>query len=405
MNTFLEINLYIVLFYLIYKLLLQKNLLPSTKRFILLSIPLLSLGVFWLKNMFIVHQIVVETPVFVLETFTVGQQAAESIHQNYISLNLLYWIGAALSLAFLTYKLIKTLWIFRSGKSLKEHKHIITSNLSDENFSFFHFIHLNPSMSEKECDMVLQHEKYHIKQWHSLDILYYEICKVVFWFNPFVYLLKNELECVHEEEVDLKMHQAHGEHYIHSMLSINLNTKADYFSISNQFLNPKFNLKTRINMMKTKRKHYRLLLLTIPALALMLGGISCKNDSNTVVPVTEDVKRKTVENDSIYEIVDRQAEYPGGFDQLYAYLGSELKYPEELADNSVEGKVYVQFVIEKNGMLSNVEVLNKGKTHIALENEAMRVISEMNDWLPAEHEGKNVRSKFVLPVNFKFSEK
>lgn len=101
------------------------------------------------------------------------------------------------------------------------------------------------------------------------------------------------------------------------------------------------------------------------------------------------------------EIIDfpqDPAEYPGGMAALYEYLGKSIKYPELARENGIEGKVYIQFIIEKDGSITDVGVL-KGR-HKSLDAEATRVVNAMPKWKPGKMGNKNVRVRFTLPINF-----
>ncbi|MFP5470945.1 MAG: energy transducer TonB [Bacteroidia bacterium] len=120
---------------------------------------------------------------------------------------------------------------------------------------------------------------------------------------------------------------------------------------------------------------------------------------------TEDVfveeEEKGPEVEEIFEFVAQSAEYPGGTTELYKWLNNEVKYPAIAKDNGIQGKVYVRFVVEKDGSIGEAFVQNVGKTHPSLEKEALRVVKSMKKWIPAQNNGKVVRSWFNLPVNFK----
>lgn len=91
--------------------------------------------------------------------------------------------------------------------------------------------------------------------------------------------------------------------------------------------------------------------------------------------------------------------YPGGLQALIEYLTANVKYPEEAQKNGVEGRVLVQFVVDKDGSITKVKVLRSSGVK-AFDNEAIRVISSMPYWKPGTVRGKNVRVKYKLPVNF-----
>jgi len=115
-----------------------------------------------------------------------------------------------------------------------------------------------------------------------------------------------------------------------------------------------------------------------------------------------DAKRSLIRPDSdvIYLYVEQRAQFPGGDSALVAYLMENLKYPESARDSAIEGIVYVSFVVERDGSISNVAVDSRWRTHPILEAAAIEVVRKMPVWTPAQQRGKVVRAQFVLPVHF-----
>ena len=109
------------------------------------------------------------------------------------------------------------------------------------------------------------------------------------------------------------------------------------------------------------------------------------------------------DNDSIYEVVDEMPEFPGGIDALASFISKNVKYPKSAIDNNIEGKTFVEFVVEKDGSVSNVRT-KKGFDKDC-DAEAERVVKAMPKWIPGAVKGENVRVSFVLPVAFKLSAK
>lgn len=101
----------------------------------------------------------------------------------------------------------------------------------------------------------------------------------------------------------------------------------------------------------------------------------------------------------IYEFPDVEAQFPGGPDSLSAFVRNTLIYPEVSKDMGDQGKVYVSFVIEVDGSISNV-VVERGVS-AELDREAKRIIRNMPKWITAEVKGKPVRSRYRLPIWFK----
>jgi TonB family protein len=103
-------------------------------------------------------------------------------------------------------------------------------------------------------------------------------------------------------------------------------------------------------------------------------------------------------SDDIIEYPDVEGQYPGGIKAMKKHLTKNIDYPEQAEIYGDQGKVFIQFVIEKDGSLSNIEVL-KGVTK-EIDAEAIRVISKMPKWTPAIYEDKYVRARARLPINF-----
>lgn len=101
--------------------------------------------------------------------------------------------------------------------------------------------------------------------------------------------------------------------------------------------------------------------------------------------------------EKIFQIVEQQPEFPGGEKELMKYLGS-IKYPEIARENDIEGSVYIRFVVEKNGEVSNVEVA-KGADKI-LNEAAMAHVKKMPAWKPGKQNGKEVRVQYIVPIKF-----
>lgn len=106
--------------------------------------------------------------------------------------------------------------------------------------------------------------------------------------------------------------------------------------------------------------------------------------------------------EKVYEEVDTEATFPGGASEMMRYIGNSVKYPEISMENGEQGKVFVQFVVNTNGTLSDIKVLRGVSKEI--DNEAVRVVKNMPKWTPAGVDGEKVRSYATLPINFVLSE-
>ena len=103
----------------------------------------------------------------------------------------------------------------------------------------------------------------------------------------------------------------------------------------------------------------------------------------------------------VFDVVEENPEFIGGIQKLYEYLCNNIYYPEMAKENGIQGKVFVQFVVWKDGTIRDVKVV-KG-VHKTLNTEALRVINEMPKWKPGKQRGKNVNARFTLPIKFRIS--
>ena len=106
-----------------------------------------------------------------------------------------------------------------------------------------------------------------------------------------------------------------------------------------------------------------------------------------------------IPQDGIYRITEIAPEFPGGQDSLQRFVSENLIYPKSSIELHEQGKVYVEFVVELDGSISSIQVLRGASK--SLDQEAIRIISSMPNWIPAVHKGKTVRAYSILPIYFK----
>ena len=119
-----------------------------------------------------------------------------------------------------------------------------------------------------------------------------------------------------------------------------------------------------------------------------------------IAPV-EIVEEQVTVEEVIFQVVEDEPEFPGGMEALYKYLGESIKYPALAKENNIEGRVYVTFVVEKDGSIANPRILRD--IGGGCGQEAIRVVKVMPKWKPGKQRGKNVRVQFNLPVSFKLN--
>ena len=112
--------------------------------------------------------------------------------------------------------------------------------------------------------------------------------------------------------------------------------------------------------------------------------------------------QKTVvaqKNQKVFDIVEQMPEYPGGQAALFDYLSKNIKYPADAEKKKVEGKVFVTFVVDTDGKITDVSLMRK--VFPSLDAEAIRVISAMPNWIPGKQKGQVVRVKYTVPIMFR----
>lgn len=132
--------------------------------------------------------------------------------------------------------------------------------------------------------------------------------------------------------------------------------------------------------------------------------IVSNEDQAEFVEITDDVPivvEEPEEEDQIFQVVEDDASFPGGPGELMKYLQKNIKYPSICQEQGIQGRVIVQFVVEKDGSITDVQVIKAINPY--LDKEAVRVVSTMPKWSPGKQRGKPVRVRFTLPVTFRLS--
>lgn len=115
------------------------------------------------------------------------------------------------------------------------------------------------------------------------------------------------------------------------------------------------------------------------------------------------VDEATAPENEIFTIVEQMPEFPGGQSALMKYLSSNINYPEPCRKMGVEGKVYLKFIVDKLGNITNVQVLRGIPDGQLLEKEAIRVVQSMPKWSPGKQLGKAVDVYFTIPIAFRLN--
>jgi protein TonB len=121
-------------------------------------------------------------------------------------------------------------------------------------------------------------------------------------------------------------------------------------------------------------------------------------DEETEIQIEIVEEEEEILDEEIFTIVEKMPEFPGGTEKLFRYLGKNIEYPPMAKDAGIKGKVYVTFVIDKDGSIADVKVLRG--IGGGCDEEAIRVVKGMPKWSPGKQRGKSVRVQYNLPINF-----
>lgn len=493
LNYFLEANLALCIFLVVFTLILRNETSFSLKRAMLLT----GIAASLLFPAVHISGAPLHFPTFsevfsvkmLPEMVVVGSSEIETSWVPPISLlqfvYTIYLAGAGLMLIIFLYRMSRLLiFIFRSEKKRVGKLFVVESTNQSAPFSFFNFIFIGQAneLTDREKELIMAHESVHAKYFHTIDILVVEMVRIIFWFNPAIKFYKDIFIQLHEFEADARSVKNEELGAYCNLLARVALLSAD-IRIANHFSNS-LTLK-RIQMMRTIKSNMRpwkvaAIALMVPAFFVLL---SCQDQlvnevtdiaksSTVAMDVPEEVQKKydemknahpelklllmeipdseegysklekiqkdiegkgkihsvnlitpTVKDseplrhfmiieynesvsviaersqqDNVYTVVEESATPSGGIQDFYGFLAQNISYPKEARGNGVQGKVFVSFIVETDGSLSDLQI-SKGVSD-ALDAEAIRVVKLSPKWNPAKHKGAIVRQRMVLPINF-----
>lgn len=419
----LQVNLGIIMFYALYKLICTRDTLFNSRRLILMLalilpfiIPLIDIRE-WMEtrdSLVMLTNFDYSTTIPEIVVGTAGTEPGNQVFVISEWIKNIYIAGIlALSVRLIVQAISLYLIILRTSEKTVNGIRIKCMKDKSGPFSFFNWIFLNPdNVKEEEMNEILTHEMAHVRQKHSIDVIISELVNICCWINPFAWLMKREVRLNLEFLADRKVMDAGfaTKSYQYHLLGLTYSHK---YGLSNNF---NFShLKQRIIMMNKKKTngagHIKYALFAIPAFALLLAGnISCSSEATK----TDDVKEKAVTEkpevvetpaekaetkDEVFMVVEKMPEFPGGIKELMSFLSKNIKYPASAMAKNVQGRVIVQFVVEKDGTPTEFKVMRS--VDPALDAEALRVMKEMPKWKPGMQRGQVVRVKYTVPVTFR----
>ncbi|MCU0435478.1 MAG: M56 family metallopeptidase [Bacteroidia bacterium] len=403
------------LLYVLYALLLKRYTFFQFNRIYLLGIAVFSVVFPFLH--WKTHTAVL--PVAVLDTFTTGAatlaQQSESGSLN--GLLMLYAAGVLVCVLLLLTRLYRLFAIIRhSSGPGADGAFALSGTHAGEAFSFLGRVYVGVNIDAVSKPAVLAHERVHVKQWHTLDVLFYELLHCVWWFNPLYRLALRQLRIQHEFIADDKACGGNRVHYSEVLLARAMGVAPS--ALVHSMFHSSF-LKRRLLMLRqlpTRRTVRPVYLLALPLAGAMLLFNSFITDppappappaapNAALPPAPPDVPAPPMvpgvpaapEAPPTDNLV--QAEFPGGTQAMMDYLAKAIEYPAEARTQKIEGKVFIEFTVTETGAITGATV--KKGAHTLLDAEALRVVSAMPAWKPATKDGKAVKSTMVLPIKFK----
>ena len=460
----------LAVFYLFYRLLLSRETFHRFNRIALLGILLLSCLLPFVE-------VSVRRPVEMYQTMMTWEQwllltdlAGTETHAVQVQENVLTWIQGLLlvylfGILFFMLRNIYSLfglWVLlKSGRREKVSDYVVTvvkavlivHEREISPFSWMRYIVISQKDLHENGREILTHELAHIRNRHSWDLFAADICIFFQWFNPAAWLLKQELQNIHEYEADETVINEGVDARQYQLLLIKKAVGTRLYSMANSFNHSK--LKKRITMMlKEKSSPWARLkyLYVLPVAAIAVTAFARPEVSETVEEISavkvndltaivetkvaessgqllpaqsvpkDSVNRKSKvavqqmdelvvvgyaskdsvkDREPVFNVVEQMPSFPGGMEALMQYLAKNMRYPVEAQKNKVQGRVVVGFIVSKDGDIKKAHILRGVDPE--LDAEAIRVIESMPRWMPGMQRGKAVAVSYTLPVMFRLT--
>ena len=443
----LKSSVCLVLFYLFFRLLLSKETFHRFNRMALLGVLFFSLLIPCIE-VTTRHQVEVQQAVLSIEQLLLMAEleatpanvgaVQETSAISWVQVVLLVYLAGILFLACRNiYSLICLFRLIHSGKHEKLEKGVtlVVHNQEIAPFSWMKYIVISRKDLEENGREILIHEMAHIHHRHSVDLLVADICIFFQWFNPGAWLLKQELQNVHEYEADETVINEGVNAKEYQLLLIKKAVGTRLYSMANSFNHSK--LKKRITMMLKEKSSpwarlkylYVLPVAAIAVTAFARPEVSDKVEKISSVKVNDlaaivetkvaesagdttkpaDVKyvpaevRKRLKGTLVFEVAEEMPEFPGGgMSAFMDYIKTNMRYPASAKENGTQGRVTVQFVVDEDGSIKDSKVLRSVDKD--MDAEALRLINTMPKWKPGRQKGQPVAVKFTVPVMFRLDD-
>lgn len=416
METFIEYilksSIYLSLLITFYRFLLKNEMHFKLNRIFLLVSILLSCLFFPVLMKILTNSVGNKINTILLPEITFYQDTPKQINiagYNIISMIVnFYFFITGILLIRLLFQIFQIIRLYIISINYKTNSTIIYTD-DHPPFSFFNLIFINKNNCSNEIEKIILHEKVHVNQFHTLDILLVEIVCIFHWFNPFIWLYKASFREIHEYLADEGVINNGCDKKGYQSLLLSVATGINDWKLSNKFNSL---IKKRLIMMsKQKSTNSSLLkyalvfpligmLWLIPSIKIEKSfAMNLKPVSSIVGPVLVTIPQSKEE---VFTVVEKQPEFIGGQKAMTDFLLKNINYPEDDQKNGIEGTVYVSFIVEKDGTVSGVKVIRG--INVSLNSEAIRVVKLMSKkWTSGTQKGKAVKVQFNLPIKFKLA--
>jgi len=279
---------------------------------------------------------------------------------------------------------------------------------SKQAFSFFKYIFLGENLPNEKLQAILEHEMVHVRQWHSLDLLLFELMRIVLWFNPLVYIYQNRISELHEFIADEQASKIDKKKQYELLLSKIL--ESQNFSLVNQFFKQSLIKKRIVMLTKQKSKSIYQLKYTL-LLPLVLGILIYTSCNGAQVLNTEEVTTIEGEWDRTiiaFNTVEEVPTFPGceGVEdkrmcfkeKIQKHIVKHFRIPEKEKEQDFQGEVEILLVILKDGVIENhTNIPNK-----TINDEIERVVNLLPKMNPGKYKDKITEIFYRFPLSWKF---
>lgn len=399
----LQVNLYLIVFYIVYKILLDKETYFMLNRVYLVAAGLLSISIPFIRLEWLTEQKAAQQ-VYATVNWDAILQQATIVTENEKGLSwgtalvYIYMIGVLFCFGRLVYNLLSVQKLIKNAKA-------------GSAFSFFKNKVVDHDLPL--IGVIDVHEEAHIKQWHSADILFFEILGIFTWLNPAIYFYKKSIKNIHEFLADEHAARFQGDKAEYAMLILSQSFGISPNRLTNGFFDKSL-IKKRIYMLQKERSKKIAIMkygIFIPLFALLIIFSSATVRKNEkLISISEQiplekpidaVQEMVTQKDSLVdqqrsktEIATVTEKSDPNWDNFYRFMGRSIKYPAEAVKNSLQGNAQVKFTLQNNKVINVSTVSGLGD---GCDEEVMRVLLSYKGFKDLPN------GKYSLNVNFKLS--